>query len=161
MNKSAFTMEKFLQYLITLQKDYKRLSELLKKKQEAILVYDIETLDEIMKDEQAYVLLSRGFNHNIEGFRESLGLSGITLSEMIASMPDEWRPQFEEIFGPLRQTMEDVRRSNEECQSVIEKKLAQIRTRLEDFEGTPNKTYGNARPAPAPKTMNVKFDKSV
>jgi hypothetical protein len=156
---SALTMEKFLHYLITLQKDYARLAELLKKKQEAILVYDIETLDEIMKDEQAYVLVSRGFNQSIESFRKELGLSGVTLSEMINSMPDGWKNKFLDAFAPLRETMDVVRLRNEECQDVIEKKLSQIRTRLEEFEGAPTKSYGGAKPH-TPQSAG-KFNKSV
>jgi hypothetical protein len=156
---SALTMEKFLHYLITLQKDYARLAELLKKKQEAILLYDIEALDEIMKDEQAYVLVSRGFNQSIESFRKELNLTGVTLSEMIAGMPGDWNSRFSDAFVPLRETMDVVRLRNEECQSVIETKLGQIRTRLEELEGAPTKTYGGAKPPP-PQSIG-KFNKSV
>ena len=155
----TLTMEKFLNYLTGLQKDYAGLAELLNKKQEAILMYDIESLDEIMKDEQAYVLVSRGFNQSIESFRKELGLSGVTLSEMIGSMPEPWKARFLEVFIPLREIMDIVRRRNEECQAVIEKKLARIRTRLEEFEGAPAKSYGGAKPAP--HQLTGKFNKSI
>ena len=156
-----FSAEKFLHYLGTLQKDYAHLSEILVKKREAILLYDIGALNEIMKDEQAFVLLSRGFNHNIAAFRKELGLSGSTLTETIESMPAEWQPEFRAMLEPLKQTIDEVRRRNEDCQELTEKKLSQIGRNLNRLGAAGAKPYAQSA---APAKVNARsgsFNKSI
>ena len=157
----AFPAEKFLHYLETLQKDYSHLSELLEKKREAILLYDLEAINAIMKDEQAFVLLSRGFNHNIEAFREELGLSGSTLTETIDSMPAEWQPEFRSLLEPLKQIIDEVRRRNEECQELTEKKLAQIGKNLTRLGATSMKPYAQSAAPAKPQARGSSFNKSI
>jgi hypothetical protein len=155
-------MEKFLAYLQTLQSDYSSLAALLHKKREAILAYDLTTLSDIMKDEQAYVLLSRGFNANVEAFRRQLALKGNTLGEVIENLPPQWRPKFQQVFAPLKEAIDNVRERNQECQLVIEQRLGQIGKRIENLSGAGSKAYRQTGGAPKPaKPSQGMLNKSI
>ena len=156
-----FPAEKFLHYLQGLLRDYSMLAELLTEKREAIMLYDLDALNRIMKDEQAFVLLARGFNHNVKSFASELSLSGETLTETIASMPEDWKPEFEALLEPLKQIIDEVRRRNEECQEITEKKLSQISKSLDRLGGGSAKPYAQSAVAKKPEFKSGSLNKSV
>lgn len=133
--------DKFYSYLEDLEQSYGRLSDLLRQKMVAVDQYDIGKLDEIIKEEQVYVLLSKGFDGNIASFREKLSLSGDTLSSCIDEMPGEEQERFHRQFRRLESTLAEVKGLNEKCQSLIEERLYSIEKSIKEMDKSEGTTY--------------------
>lgn len=115
--------DKFYGYLQELDDSYGLLADLLRKKLWAVKQNDIETMDELVKQEQVYVLLAKGFNGNIAGHRDKLNLTGTTLSQIIIELPDEEKARFQQLYASLKVTLDAVKGLNDKCQLVIEDRL--------------------------------------
>lgn len=126
-----FSIEKFYTYLDTLTKEHLRLAALLEKKREAVMFYDVLSLENIMKEEQAFALISRGFNSSLESFKAELNLRGDTLSESIESLPEEWQEKFRHILIPLKEATDLVKKRNKDCQHVLEKRINDINLKMQ------------------------------
>ena len=147
--------DKFFAYLDSLDKSFVKLAGLLHEKLAALDRFDPDTLDEIVKEEQVYALKTKGFEGSINTFRQQLGLSGETLSEVIAELPDEERQRFEDVFGRLSAALEVVRGLNQKCQELTENRLHQIDKALKEVDKSKGTTYSEIRNSDdAPKLMN-------
>lgn len=134
--------EKFASYLNELFQNYSNLSDLLTRKLAAIARFDVETLDTIMKDEQVFVLVSRGFDSNIQIYRDKLSLKGDSLSAVIRELPDEYKPEFEMLFAKLKSKLDEVKGLNEKCQSLIEERIYTLGRRIHELDKSSNTSYG-------------------
>lgn len=155
-------IDKFYAYLDELDQSYGRLADLLRQKLVAVDKFNIAKLEEVMKEEQVYVLLSRGFENNIRAHRDKLGLAGGTLGEIIEELPQEERPRFQSQLGRFRATLESVRALNERCQSLIETRLYTIDKSIREIDKSEGVTYqkGEKPKPPAPDGPRF-FTKSV
>lgn len=156
-------VDNFYTYLEELDQSYGRLADLLRQKLVAVEKFDINKLDEIIKEEQVYVLLSKGFDSNIRVHRDKLSLQGDTLSEVIEELPGENRARFRQQFERLRTTLDTVKGLNEKCQTLIEERLYSLDKsikHLEKTDGTPYKQPGSPKPSPEDGGPRL-FTKSV
>jgi hypothetical protein len=134
-------LEKFYLYLSELEQSYGRLIDLLHRKTIAINTGDLAKLDAIMKEEQVYVLLSRGFEGNLRMHRKNLGLTGEKLTEIIDELPDENRPRFELQLRRLRAALDSVKGLNEQCQQMIENRLYSLDKSIKALDKSENTNY--------------------
>ena len=132
---------KFYAYLSELHQNYEKLFSLLQKKLEAVERFDIEKLDSILKEEQVFVLISKGFDQTIKGFRESLGLKGDSLSNIIGELPTEEHQRFQAIFKELDTTLSAVKGLNEKCQLSIQDRLYSLDKSIKELDKTATTTY--------------------
>lgn len=147
--------EKFFAYLSGLNTNFGNLAKLLQQKLVALEQFDPDKLDEIIKEEQVYVLQSKGFEGNINTFRAQLGLEGDTLSQMIAQLPEEEQPRFEGIFGRLTVNLSIIKEINDKCQELAENRLHAIGKAIKDLDAASGTSYGDIRNSDdAPKWMN-------
>ena len=147
--------DKFFAYLDSLDKSFIKLAGLLHEKLAALDRFDPDTLDEIVKEEQVYTLKSKGFESQIKNFRQQLKLSGETLSEVIAELPEEEKQRFEDVFLRLSTSLEVVRELNQKCQDLTENRLHQIDKALKDVDKSKGTSYSEIRNSDdAPKLMN-------
>jgi hypothetical protein len=154
--------EKFYAYLNELDQSYGRLTDLLRRKMIAINTGDIAKLDALMKEEQVYVLLSRGFEGNLRTHRQNLGFQGETLSEVIGELPDDIRPRFELQQRRLKATLDSVRGLNDKCQQMIENRLYSIDKSIKELDKSENTSYKkNDAMAQAGDTGPRLFTKSI
>lgn len=145
--------QKFYEYLQELEQSYSRLAELLHQKLNALLQHDLTALDAIMKEEQVYVLLSKGFDANLQTHRDKLGLRGDTLLEVIGELPEENRDDFHRLYKQLKATLDGVRGINQKCQSLIEQRLYSLDRSIKELDHSDNSTYqktGNTQNGPSP-----------
>ena len=143
--------DKFHGYLTDFLHGYKRLAELLSKKLAAIAKFDVSTLDEIIKEEQVFVLLSRGFDQNVQNYREKLSLKGTSLSEVIQEMPITEQGRFQSLLKALKSQLDEVKFMNEKCQSLIEERIYSLEHAINRLDNSRNATYrkpgASAKPA--------------
>ena len=150
-------IQKFYEYLEGLLKSYTKLAGSLSKKIDAVTQGDLEKLSDIMKDEQAYVLLSRGFDEHVKGYQEGIGVEGDTLSDIIPRLPAECQTRFRAIYLELRSKLEEVKGLNEICQTALESKLEGISRQLQGSGGAQYSTGKQVLREPA-KGL---FDRSI
>lgn len=144
--------DKFYAYLSELLQGYTKLSALLTKKLSAITLFDVATLDGIIREEQAFVLLSRGFDPNVQNYREKLSLKGATLSEVITEMPPEQQGRFLSLLGSLKTRLDEVKFLNEKCQSLLEDRIYTLERSISRLDKTKTATYGKPGAASRPVT---------
>ena len=139
---------------------YTKLSALLKDKIEAAGNFDIAKLDDIMKEEQKYLLITRGFDQNIENFKKELNLKGDTLGEAVDGMPADVRPRFAEIHAGLSEALNAAKSLNGECQALLKVRLQEIDKKLGELgkPADPQAAYPNPK---NPASGNHSFSKSV
>lgn len=134
-------LEKFYCYLHELDQSYTYLANLLRQKLIAVERFDINKLEEIMKEEQVYVLLSRGFESNIQSYRDKLSLAGSTLGTMITEMSELERNRFEQLHQRLKSTLDEVKGLNDKCQSVIEERLYSLDKSIKKMDKSAGSSY--------------------
>lgn len=153
--------DKFHAYLCELEESYTRLSEVLTRKLAALQKFDLDQLDEILKEEQVYALIARGFDANIKGYREKLSLSGETLGEIIEELPDEEADRFQQIFIKLKAALEVAGALNQRCQDLIEERLHYLDKAIKELDGKPTTYSQKGSSEPGDKTPPKLFTKSV
>ncbi len=144
--------DRFYSYLSELLQSYTKLSELLAKKLAAVASFDVSALDNIIKEEQVYVLLARGFDNNLRAYREKLALDGDSLSVVIPQMPDAQQARFESVFHRLKHRLDEVKALNENCQELIEERIYSLEKAIRglDQSKATGATYSGKAVSPKP-----------
>lgn len=142
-------IDKFYLYLDELDHSYKRLAQLLQSKMEAVQKYDLIKLDAILKEEQVYVLLSKGFESNIHAHRDQLSLKGETLSAIISELPEDQKGRFQQQYKRLKTALNTVKDLNDKCQQLLENRLYSLDKSIKSLDKSDNTTYrSKAEPIP-------------
>lgn len=150
-------MEKFYAYLLDLLHGYSHLAELLTDKLDAIDSFDLDALDSILKEEQRYVLIARGFDGQVKNHKDRLGVVGDTLGAVIAELPGQERPRFQALFVDLKEKLDEVKNLNQKCQDLTTAKMIHIEASLRRLEGTTDyrpKPQMEKGAAPAPQILS-------
>lgn len=154
--------DKFYDYLSELHGNQQRLSELLTDKIKAVTGGNLDRLDEIIKDEQVFVLASKSFDANIKRFREQLSLSGEKLSDLIPELPLEEQQRFRDLFKKLSAGLEQTSALNSQCQGLIEGRLHVLDKGVRRLDKSPAKPYGKPEGVQPPSNGTPRlFTKSV
>jgi hypothetical protein len=150
--------DKFYAYLADLDANYRKLAKLLTRKAAAISDGDLFELDDLVNEEQAFLLITRGFDQKISNFRKDAGYAGEKLADIIAELPAEEQDRFRALHARLSASLEEVRALNEKCQNLAQIKLHGVRRQLEEMErsGAAPRPHG-----PAAKPGGGKLSKSV
>lgn len=155
--------DKFHGYLCELEASFVKLAELLHRKLVALEKFDIIALDEIIKEEQAFVLFTRSFDKNVESFRNQLGFTGQRLSEVIEELPEEEQPRFRVILQKLTTALDEAKALNLKCQDLTQERLYSLDKAIKELDHTPGSSYGkpggdSKRPGDPPPQL---FTKSI
>lgn len=148
-------IDSFYAYLQELEESYGRLAGLLREKVTAVSSFNLTKLEEIMKQEQVYVLLSKGFDTSLQTHREKLGIGGDTLGDIIEQLPAENQESFRAAHKRLRVTLNEVKTLNEKCQSLLEGRLHDLDRSIKALDHSENATYqqsGSEKDKPAPES---------
>ncbi|MDD2495384.1 MAG: flagellar protein FlgN [Tissierellia bacterium] len=105
---------------------YNNFLDLEYKKYGAVLNSDINLLDDIVSQEQAYYLKMRVLEQKREKTLKDLGLSDKTLKEIIVLSDDEQKTQLNEIYDRLNILINDVKKINNLCKTLIEIRLHKV-----------------------------------
>lgn len=134
--------DKFYNYLMDLLQNYTKLAVLLRQKLDAVSKYDMNALDGILKEEQVFVLLSKGFDSNLQIYRDKLSLSGDSLGAVIEEMPEAQRPRYRALFVELKAKLDEVKEINEKCQALLEERLYTIEKAIRQLDKSGTAAYG-------------------
>lgn len=141
--------DKFHAYLCELLQSYDKLSSLLQEKLTVVQADDTGRLDGIIKEEQVFVLISKGFDASIKKYREELSLQGETLSSIVKELPGEERQRFQDVFRQLQSKLSEVKGLNERCQSLIQEKLYSLDKTIKGLDKSATTTYNKDKSTPA------------
>ncbi len=147
--------DKFYEYLADLHQNHVRLLDLLQSKLKAVDSQDINKLDEIMKEEQVFVLVSKSFDSNIQRFRNELSLSGEKLSDIIPELPDQEQQRFRTIFKQLKNSLDQTQALNQNCQDLLEERLYVLNKNIRKLDTSANNTY--TKPGDAGKSGGSQY----
>lgn len=120
-------------------------------------------LNEIINEEQVFVLISRGFDQNIAAHRERLGLRGDTLGELIEALHEEDQDRFRAIHNQLRATLDTVKELNDKCQTMTRVRIRALDVKLSELGHTPSSPAPKppAAPKKTPPPKSGGFSKSI
>lgn len=154
--------DKFHGYLVDLEENFVKLAELLHQKLAALEKFDLDGLDDIIKEEQVFVLLSKSFDTNVAAYRDKLGLKGEKLSDIIQELPSGEQGRFRSTFARLKAALDEVKALNLKCQGLIEERLYSLDKAIKNIDHSAGTTYGKQgddpkRPGDPPRL----FTKSV
>lgn len=105
---------------------FSKLLELEHEKYDAVIKADIEMLDDIVSDEQAYYLKIRGDEQKIENLLEEIGCSGKTLREIIDMSQGEEKTKLINAYKELNELLKEVKKINRMCKTLIEVRLRRV-----------------------------------
>jgi hypothetical protein len=148
--------DKFYAYLADLDANYRKLAVLLTRKATALSEDDLYTLDDVVGEEQAYLLITKGFDQKLANFRKEAGYTGEKLAEIIAELPEAERDRFRALHTRLSDSLEEVRVLNEKCQNLAQIKLHGLRRQQEEAERS-----GSAPKPEGGKPGGGKFSKTI
>ncbi len=123
--------DEFYSYIHSFLELYAQLSEHLRRKLSIITDGDISALEEIMKQEQAYILKTRSFDRKLQFHKEKVGVKGETLTQMIENLPIGEQQRFRELHTELTAVLALVRSLSESCQSALTTQIHLIEKHLE------------------------------
>ena len=112
-----------------------RLTGLATKKLEAVQRDDLETLNEMMNQEQAETLVFRGIERKRETLLSALGLSKVPLAALPAACPAEFREEAEQAVQALQDRYREYRSYADAARQALEHGLAEIEQVLNDLGG--------------------------
>jgi hypothetical protein len=148
--------DKFYAYLADLDASYHKLAALLTRKAAALSEGDLFELDDVIGEEQAYLLITKGFDQKLANFRKDAGYTGEKLAEIITELPAAEHDRFHALHARLSASLEEVRVLNEKCQNLAQIKLHGLRRQQEEAARS-----GSAPKPEGGKPGNGKFSKTV
>lgn len=153
------TYDKFYNYLEELNGSYIKMATLLREKIEVVEVADLARLEEIMSEEQIFLMITKGFDQNIANFRKGLDLKGETLAEIIGELPEERRDDFTELLIRLKDSLDEAKSLNDVCGELLGDKLHDVNNRLRELEK--NKRQSKNSKNKSPGSSPSSFSKSI
>ena len=123
MNKPFLDYLKLLAHIGT---ELDHLSELARQKTRAVRQDDLNTLDQILRQEQASTLAFRGLEQKQKALLEITGLSGIPLSSAAEHFPSELRLQARQQIEQLQTKYKLYRSCAEVARNTLECNLHEI-----------------------------------
>lgn len=119
-----------------------QLSELARKKTEAVRKDDLMTLNDILKQEQAVALALRGLEQKRMKQSSALGLDGIRLSQLAAQFPAELQLEARTASDTLQRQYKLYQTSAHVARNTLECNLHEIEKIIEDLGGDPQAEPG-------------------
>lgn len=122
---------------------YEEFLKIEEEKYSVILADNVSRLDEIVTEEQAFFLKSRGLDQKREHILMEVGLTGKNLKEVIESINTSDKDRFSEIHRKIFNVLHTFKEKNNQCQDLVQIRLhrAQAMVRKLDESKANNKVY--------------------
>lgn len=112
-------------------------------KYDAVIRDDIKKLDEVISQEQVFYLKVKGLEQRREKLIESMGMKHKTLKEIIELSDEHERLRLKPMYDSLLVSLNDFKKINSECKTVIEVRLHRIDVAMSKL-GEKQNNYPNA-----------------
>lgn len=119
-----------------------QLSELARKKTEAVRKDDLMTLNEVLKQEQAIALALRGLEQKRMKQCAELGVDNVRLSQLAAAFPEELQLEARTAADTLRRQYKVYQTSAHVARNTLECNLHEIEKIIEELGGDPHAEPG-------------------
>ncbi len=127
-----YTLDDFLDLAEKLILLFDDLTDIEQTKLEAVTEKNIDSLNECMKEEQAYLLQFRGLDKKREAIQKDLGVEKKKFSEIISMVEDKkYKEELEELFATLKETMDFYQQIHNNVKHLVEINLHSIDKTLE------------------------------
>ncbi|MDD6807481.1 MAG: flagellar export chaperone FlgN [Oscillospiraceae bacterium] len=132
---------------------YKEFLSFEQNKLEAVEQNRLELLDGLVRQEEVYLLKSKGMEQNRITFQEENGLGGLKLREIIDMTNNSDKDELLTIFTELNGVVNEIQHTNEKCSIAIKTRLSAIERAMDKiknenaqalYDGTAN-TQKNGR----------------
>lgn len=144
-----YKLDDFLDLLEKLVLLFDDLTEIEQTKLEAVTKKDIDTLNDCMKEEQAYLLQFRGLDKKRESIQKDLGFENMKFSQIITNMKDkQYQEEFQELYDALTETMDYYQKIHSNAKSIIEVKLMGINRALDILQQSTDASQNSTTYAP-------------
>lgn len=133
-------MNRLIELLDESAKLYENFLELEYKKYDVVIKNDIEVLEEIVAQEQAYYMKMRGNEQKREQLLNSMGHKGKTLKEIIDAVEGNENNLLKEKYEEFSKLIADVKKISSLCKTIIDVRMHRINNALEQL-GEKENTY--------------------
>jgi len=127
----------YLKLLRSLTKTLEQLSDVERKKTEAVSRGDLLAVDECMKREQALSLSLRGFDQKREAALRDLGLEQVKLRQLADHAPDELLLETRKVVETLQRQYEIFQAASTVARNTLECNLRVIERMQQEQESAP------------------------
>lgn len=127
---------KIIDFLKNYCKFYKDFLNLENEKLDDIKQGRYETLDKHIRNEEAFVLKSRGLEIERLSLMEQLGKKDATFKEIIPMFDESVRPQLQQTFDEFSKVIFELKEVNTTCNELAQLKLTTIQNTLKKMNGT-------------------------
>ena len=122
-----YKLDDFIDLLEKLILLFDDLADVEQTKLDAVKERNVDTLNDCMKEEQAYLLQFRGLDKKRETVQKEFGFENMKFSEIIPTIKDkQYKDEFQELYDTLKETMNYYQQIHNSAKSIIETRLIGI-----------------------------------
>ncbi len=139
---AAYDLTEFTDVLHRFIELFDRMLPLEQKKLEVVSKKQVTALEDIIKKEQAEILILRGLDQKREKLQEGLGWKDLTFKEILERLPEEQQGQIRPLFDELGGRVTSFRTITESSKTMMEVNLHAINKLMEQQTHGTAQTYG-------------------
>lgn len=112
---------------------------------EAVEQNKLNLLDDLVKQEEAFVLKSRGMEQNRMQSQADAGFADSKLRDLIDEAPEDMKEELQTMFKQLNEIVNNIQHVNERCNIAIKARLSAIDRAMEKIKSEEEqKTYDDS-----------------
>ena len=134
-------MDRFISLMKEMTQFFDAFQLIERQKLEAAASNDILRLEEIMKKEQAEILVLRGLERKQQEIQAQMGCSGLTFREMIDRAPEQDRAEFENVYSRLSESLDLFQKTAQSVKQAIDLNLHAIHKALEKVDAKQTRSF--------------------
>ena len=134
-------MDRFISLMKEMTQFFDAFQLIEKQKLEAAASNDILRLEEIMKKEQAEILVLRGLERKQQEIQAQMGCSGLTFREMIDRAPEQDRAELENLYSRLSESLDIFQKTTQSVKQAIDLNLHAIHKALEKVDAKQTRSF--------------------
>lgn len=134
-------MDRFISLMKEMTQFFDAFQLIEKQKLEAAASNDILRLEEIMKKEQAEILVLRGLERKQQEIQSQMGCSGLTFREMIDRTPEQERAELEKAYSRLSESLDLFQKTTQSVKQAIDLNLHAIHKALEKVDAKQTRSF--------------------
>lgn len=134
-------MDRFISLMKEMTQFFDAFQLIERQKLEAAASNDILRLEEIMKKEQAEILVLRGLERKQQEIQAQMGCSGLTFREMIDRAPEQERAELENLYSRLSESLDIFQKTTQSVKQAIDLNLHAIHKALEKVDAKQTRSF--------------------
>ena len=116
---------------------YKKFLALESEKCKDVQAGSLDRLDGRIREEQAFLLKARGFEHERLALEEQAGCPGVSFRDIVPLFEPERRESVQKLYTDLSSTVRELKQTNEKCNRLTGIKLHRATNILEKLQNNP------------------------